>query len=246
MLKNIKINIAIQARKNSESIPNKSLLKLNNENLTVIDSLLQNCIFCSGHIQKKNKFYEIFPSIWVLVPDGELDFWETFLRGYKKQVSIIGGDETNVFSRYVKLFQSESPDYIVRLTGDCPNVPALAINKLIFTAVHHQIDYLSNSWPDYRTTIDGHDCEIISSRLFNEIINRISLDEYDKLHVTSFIHRCKPTGFSYGMLWTKEDLSDIKTCIDTELEHNISFKRFDSSSRKKHAAISSGIKIFEY
>lgn len=245
-MKNIKINIAIQARKTSELLPDKSLLKLNEDGLTVIDSLIQNCLFCASHVKKKSGLYLITPSVWVLFPDTEKDFWTTFLRGYKKTIGMISGSEHNVFSRFSDLFQAERPDYMVRLTADCPNVPALTINKLIFTAIHYNIDYLSNSWPGLRTTIDGHDCEIISADLFERIQNRTSLDEYDSLHVTSFLHRCRPDGFSYGMLWTKEDLSELKTSIDTEKEYEMAFKRFDNASKKKQNALQSGIKIFEY
>jgi spore coat polysaccharide biosynthesis protein SpsF (cytidylyltransferase family) len=173
------------------------------------------------------------------VPLEELDFWKNFLR--TRDIDVIGGDCKKVLDRYLKLADY---DYIVRLTSDCPNVPPLVINKAVFTAIHHEIDYLSNSWDGYRTAIDGHDVEIMSNKALKWLGNN-SLTDYDFEHVTPAIRNYK-SNLVRGVLINKEDMSHIKTCIDTADEYFAAVRRFESSSIKRLDAINGGLNVYEY
>lgn len=208
-------------------------------NVTLIDSLLDNCNFCAQHIRKKNQFYTIDCTVNVLVPEIELEFWKSFLR--TREVTVLGGSRDNVLARYGLLAEN---DYIVRLTSDCPNVPPMAINKAVFTAVHHEMDYLSNAWESYRTSIDGHDVEIISKRAM-EWLAKHALPGYDQEHVTPAIRKQKHD-LKCGVLINKEDISGIKLCIDTVDEYNAAVKRFESSHSKKNEAMKKGLFVYEY
>jgi spore coat polysaccharide biosynthesis protein SpsF (cytidylyltransferase family) len=240
MKKTLNVAIAIQARKSSSRFPEKSV-KVLFGNTTVIDSLVDNCVFCTNHVAKKNQYYNVNCDVVILVPDDEKEFWLNFMRS--KPVTIISGDLENVKSRYMKL--KNSYDYVVRLTSDCPNVPAITINKLIFTAIHYELDYLANSWEKYRTSIDGHDCEIMSRRAM-EWLEFNANEKSEKEHVTLAIRNKLPKELSIGALIGKEDFSYLKHCIDTEEEYKDACQRFESAISKRKQAIQSNIHVYEY
>ena len=205
----------------------------------MIDSLVQNCEFCANHIAKKSRDLSVSCAIVVLVPDEEHQFWTGFFR--KSSVIVVPGSKDDVLDRYLKL---DGYDFIVRLTSDCPNVPPLAINKAIFTAIHHDLDYLSNSWDIYRTSIDGHDIEIISARAL-KWLGENAKENYDREHVTPAI-RTQKNDLKCGILFNKEDLSMMKLCVDTSDEYFAAVRRFESAQFKRNAALKRGLFVNEY
>ena len=201
---------------------------------------MDNCTFCANHVEKKNQFYSISLQTFVLVPEEELEFWQNFMRS--KNVTVLGGSMDNVLERYQKLGDF---DYVVRLTSDCPNVPALTINKAIFTAIHHCLDYLANSWEKYRTAIDGHDCEIMSAKAM-KWLDEAAHSEKHVEHVTLAIRELMPTELKLGTMMGKEDISHIKLCIDTADDYAAASRRFSEASEKRKAATLKGISVYEY
>jgi len=190
-------------------------------------------------MEKKNHYYNLSCCVKVLVPFDETEFWTHFLR--TRAADVIDGGTTNVLSRYLRL---KNYDYVVRLTSDCPNVPPMVINKAVFTAIHQEMDYLTNAWGEYRTAIDGHDVEIISSKAMQWLEDHAKSD-YDTEHVTPAI-RNYGSELRKGVLINKEDMSMIKTCIDTPDEYCAAVRRFESSTMKRYNAIGRGINVFEY
>lgn len=178
--------------------------------------------------------------IIILVPTEEKDFWENFLRS--KPVKIMTGSRDSVVERY---FAISTYDYVVRLTSDCPNVPPITINKLIFTAMHYDLDYLANSWEDFRTAIDGHDCEIMSRKAMSWL-RSMNLSKSQQEHVTLAIREQRPSCLKLGALIAKEDLSHIKLCIDTQEEFDKATERFTSASHKRHIATEKGVHHYDY
>lgn len=201
--------------------------------------MIDNCEFCSNHVEKKNSIYNVKCSVNVLVPEEELEFWQSFLRS--RNVNVIGGSKNDVLARYLNLSHA---DFTVRLTSDCPNVPAMTINKAIFTAIHHDLDYLSNAWEHLRTSIDGHDCEVISKKAM-EWLSVNSVSDYDREHVTPAIRVIK-NDLKLGIMLNKEDISHIKLCIDTPDEYESAKGRFEKSYDKRLKAIKRGIYVYEY
>lgn len=245
MIKKVKkrVAIAIQARLGSTRFPNKSIMPISDTGMSPITSLIQNCSICADHVEsKRDPNTEVSVDIWVLVPDVELEFWEEFLAS--KNVNVHGGSPTNVLSRYTDLLHSRY-DYIMRLTSDCPNVPQLAMNKAIWTAIYHDLDYCSNVWSEYRTAIDGHDIEIMSFKALQWLSANADLDHH-KEHVTIAIRELNPKTLKKGCLIHKEDLSHIKLCIDTEDEYNAARERFNTAYRKRKKAIEDGLYVYEY
>jgi spore coat polysaccharide biosynthesis protein SpsF (cytidylyltransferase family) len=120
----------------------------------------------------------------------------------------------------------------------------MVINKAVFTAIHQNTDYLSNSWTEYRTAIDGHDVEVMSSKALHWLEDNARSD-YDLEHVTPAI-RNYVNDLIKGVLINKEDMSMIKTCIDTFDDYSAAVRRFASSTEKRYDAVRSGLNVYEY
>lgn len=238
-----KIAIAIQARLSSTRFPQKSVKPLSPTGISAVTSLIHNCSICADHIEaKRDPNTKVNADIWILVPDNEMAFWSDYLAA--KRVYIRGGSETNVLSRYTSLLKDQY-DYIMRLTADCPNVPQLAMNKAIWTAIYHDLDYCTNVWESYRTSMDGHDIEVMSKKALEWLSKNVELDRH-KEHVTLAIRELMPRSLKKGCLITKEDMSGIKLCIDTEDEYKKACERFTSAYLKKKAANDSGLFVYDY
>jgi spore coat polysaccharide biosynthesis protein SpsF (cytidylyltransferase family) len=238
-----RVAIAIQARLASTRFPEKSVKPISETGMSSVTSLIQNCRICADHVGvKRDPNTDVSVDVWVLVPENELEFWSEFLA--HKHVRVHGGSPTNVLSRYTDLMQYRY-DYIMRLTADCPNVPNLAMNKAIWTAIYHDLDYCSNVWEDYRTCPDGHDIEVMSFKAMAWLSENSDLDKY-KEHVTLALREMLPKTLQKGCLVTKEDLSHIKLCIDTEDEYKQACERFGSAYKKRKGAIDKGLYVYEY
>jgi spore coat polysaccharide biosynthesis protein SpsF (cytidylyltransferase family) len=238
-----RIAIGIQARLASTRFPKKSVLPLTETGLSPITSLVQNCTICAEHVEsKRDPNTEVMVDIYVLVPDNEYDFWKDHLA--HKRVIVRGGSPSNVLSRYIDLIDGRY-DYYMRLTSDCPNVPQLAMNKAIWTSIYHDLDYCSNVWEKYRTSIDGHDIEVMSFKAMQWLSENADLDRHRE-HVTLALRELMPKTLKKGCLVTKEDLSHIKLCIDTEEEYKQACDRFGSAYRKRKQAQSAGLFVYEY
>ena len=55
-----------------------------------------------------------------------------------------------------------------------------------------------------------------------------------------------PKTLKKGCLVTKEDLSHIKLCIDTEEEYKQACYRFGSAYRKRKEATEAGLYVYDY
>ena len=106
-------------------------------------------------------------------------------------------------------------DFVVRVTGDCPLIPAFLITKHIKIAGINRYDYTSNVCDEFRTAPDGLDCEVLSKKLLNHLSVNATNKE-DKEHVTSLIRRGLPPWASVGHVVSYFDLSDMKLSVDTE------------------------------
>ena len=242
------ISICIQARKNSTRLPGKALLSLGDRSL--VEHCVDNASRAQDYMAKKynDKGYDV--DLNLLVPEDEYLFWDAYC--FSNKIRIFGGDPLNVLDRFVKYFDMYKPEFIVRLTADCPNVPFLVINKAISIAISHRLDYVTNAWERYRTSPDGHDVEVMSAKCMTWLAkNAVTL--HDREHVTTAIRENRELlaefrniGFKAAVLMAKEDMSGTKTCIDTKEEYEACKSRFEGSSKKLHLALIDRLGIYEY
>jgi spore coat polysaccharide biosynthesis protein SpsF len=144
-------------------------------------------------------------------------------------IFVFRGSLKDVHSRFVTILQKDSPDYFLRLTGDCPVVMPNLINEMISDFETGRFDYLSNINPP--TFPDGLDIEIISRQSFLEF-SKLDLTEDEREHVTLGI-RQRPGDFKIGNFVNQRDLSKMRWTVDYEEDFNFISKIFEYFSGRE-------------
>lgn len=202
-----KVVIGIQARSTSSRLPKKSTMKISGRPL--IDWVLK---ACKGSAKYINNFDggNIFAKVCLLVPEGD-----PLQEIYGDSETVYTGPEHDVLSRYMVMVKNEAPDYVARITGDCPLIPHFLITKHIVNAVKYKYDYVSNVDEETRTYADGLDCEVISSALF-KWANANAVNPSDREHVTTILRRQPPEWARSAYVVGYQDTSSLKLSVDTE------------------------------
>lgn len=96
------------------------------------------------------------------------------------------GSTDDVLARFYETAKPESPNYVVRLTSDCPLIDAEVIDKVIESCLESGCDYASNGLaPTYP---DGLDVEIFKFSALEKAYIEAELKS-DREHVTPYIWR---------------------------------------------------------
>lgn len=222
----INICIGIQARSTSQRLPGKVLERIGYK--TILERVLEAANSSSKYINRGTHKSNIFCSVYVLTPHG--DKVADFCR--QKRINFLEGDEYDVLSRYKKMADVFDASYVVRLTADCPFVPAEYISKAVNTAVKNELDYCSNVDPRFRTSPDGFDVEVISRRAMQWLeVN--AKEKSDREHVTTKLRtKDAPALFKVGVILGRIDLSGIKLSIDTADDLQRGIDHFETLDKK--------------
>lgn len=125
-------------------------------------------------------------------------------------ISFYRGSITNVLERFYNIATLEKPLHIVRLTGDCPLIDPLIIDKVIENHLTFKDDYTSNTiFPTYP---DGMDVEIMTYSTLMKVYEnakRASLKE----HVTLYINENKNL-FKIANVENKINQSHFRLTVD--------------------------------
>ena len=126
-------------------------------------------------------------------------------------VRVYRGPLNDVLSRFIgaaALF--DKPDWIVRLTGDCPLIDPDVIDHIVEAALRETPDYASNAVePTYP---DGLDVEIIRYEALKTIAAEPRSDA-EREHVTLAIHR-NPGRFKLLHVKNDRDFSHLRWTVD--------------------------------
>jgi spore coat polysaccharide biosynthesis protein SpsF (cytidylyltransferase family) len=136
---------------------------------------------------------------------------------YRHKVTTFEGSEEDVLSRYKDACDRMRPDYIVRLTSDCPMLPPFLITKHIIIATNHGFDYTSNVEPSIRTSFDGSDVEVISRKLL-DWADKEATEQADREHVTTIIRSVRPDWAKFANLVGYNDNSHLKLSVDEQCD----------------------------
>lgn len=219
------VSIGIQARSTSSRLPGKSSELLGRK--TVVGHVIASAMRAATYINNYNS-KKLLVDVNLLIPKGD-----KLKREWDGKINIIEGDEKDVLSRYVQLQRANNSDYLVRITGDCPLLPPFIISKLITLATQNQYDYVSNVEESVRTTADGHDLEVFSSRALDHVNQFAS--GVDREHVTSHIRKHMEFGWKKGCVINFLDLSHLKLSVDNadDLERvRTEWKKIDDAYTK--------------
>jgi spore coat polysaccharide biosynthesis protein SpsF len=120
------------------------------------------------------------------------------------------GSLNDVLDRMMKAARTCSPDWVVRLTGDCPLADAGVIDAAIALALEGGYDYVTNAVEP--TFPDGLDVEVVRADVL-ETAWREAVLTSEREHVTPFIHK-RPQRFKIGHLRHDVDLSHLRWTVD--------------------------------
>lgn len=160
----------VQARSNSTRFPNKVTQTIQGESLLEIQ---MKRMLKSKHIEK----------FIIATTDSSVDDAICEI-AQKMNLSFYRGSEENVLDRFYQSAKDIKPNYIVRLTADCPLIDAQLIDELIENALSQNAKYGANCLtPIYP---DGQDAEIFTFELLKEAAQKATTVT-QKEHVTPYI-----------------------------------------------------------
>ena len=183
-----------QARIGSTRLPKKILLKI--EDKTLLEYHLERAL------QSKKV------TDWVVATTDEPDSNLITDIAQKNGIRYFKGDVNNVLDRFyqsTKLFPK--PDYVLRITSDCPLVDASLIDQVIEFTINNKLHYCrtSDGFPD------GVDVEVFAFSALENAFKQATLPS-DKEHVTPFIRRNYEK--EKGLFTCEEDFNHIRLTVD--------------------------------
>lgn len=217
-----KVLIGIQARSGSTRLPRKAFELIGGSRM--LDHVIDSCKKASHYLTSR-RVYNVTADVVVVTPVGD-----PIVNEFSSRCSIVEGSELDVLSRYSGAVNVFDPDYVVRITGDCPLIPSYVISKMVTLATQNRYDYVSNV-DDFRTALDGSDCEVLSRKMF-EYVHDVASIPADREHVTTIIRRCPPDWAKIGAVVGYFDLSDLKLSVDTPEDLERVRKAYDSVAKR--------------
>ena len=202
-----KIILITQARIGSTRFPGKVLKSLGSS--TILGVHL--------HRLKKSKLVDhiIVATTW------ELGSEEIVSISKKENVNYFKGSTNDVLDRFYKAAIPFFPDFVVRVTSDCPLIDPILLDSIIQKTIDKDLDYcsnvLENSYPD------GQDIEVFKFSALKEAWLNSNLKS-EREHVTPYI--IKNTDFKGGNLYKSLDYnlntkySNIRMTVDEEEDLN--------------------------
>ena len=168
----MKIIAITQARTGSTRFPNKIMNKI--EGKTLLDIHV-------NRIKKAKK-----NNLIIIATTKKKDDDIIKLEANNLGVHCYRGDEDDVLDRFYQAAKSHNPDYVVRLTSDCPLIDPSLIDEIIEATINSNVDYCSNtlieSYPD------GQDVEVFSFNSLKKAWEESVLIS-DREHVTPYMKR---------------------------------------------------------
>lgn len=128
----------------------------------------------------------------------------------KAGIEISRGSLNDVLDRFIKAAAPYRPDWVVRLTGDCPLADPDVIDRVIEATISADADYGSNTLePTYP---HGLDVEVIRGAVLEAIAHEPGTPA-DREHVTLGIYR-RPDRFRLHSVKQENDLSELRWTVD--------------------------------
>jgi spore coat polysaccharide biosynthesis protein SpsF len=134
------------------------------------------------------------------------------------------GDLNDVLDRFYQAALARRPQYVVRVTGDCPLIDWELLDDCVRFALEGNYDYASNAlrptWPD------GLDVEVMTFAALEQ-----AWKEADRLpereHVTLFINR-RPERFRLGSMESDVDHSAMRWTVDEPRDYEFVREVYDA------------------
>src|SRR5882724_718799 len=189
----MEIVIVVQARYGSSRLPGKVLLKIDGEVMLALQLRRIQRSQYSGNLIIATTFEPEAAAICDIAN--------------QMGVKCFKGDTNDVLARFYHAVIEMAPDYLVRLTADCPLIDPVLIDKIISFTLSHQLDYCTNTFKE--TYPDGQDIEVFTFSALQKAFNEAQLAS-EREHVTPFIRKnsdysggnlFKAANFDEGLSW---------------------------------------------
>ena len=142
----------------------------------------------------------------------EDDIIENFTE--KNKIDIFRGDSDDVLSRYYHCAKHYSFSSILRVTGDCPLIDPIIVEKGISIFLKNTYDYVTNTFP--RTFPDGNETEFFSFPALELAYNNAILPS-EREHVTPYF-RNKKENFKIFNFTNEDDISHLRWTLDYDVD----------------------------
>jgi len=126
----------------------------------------------------------------------------------ENNINLFRGNLENVLDRFYQCAKRYNPDYIVRLTGDCPLIDWKVVDQTIEFFLDGNYDFAETSlkYPD------GLDTEIMTMQSLKRAWENAELPS-EKEHVTQFIVN-RADEFHNGILEPNHDMTHMRWTVD--------------------------------
>lgn len=197
----LKTILITQARTGSTRLPGKVLKEVNGKSLLQIHlERLKNCVNIS----------EIIVATTTKIEDDVI---------YEKAINFgltaYRGSENDVLDRFYQSVKDKNPDFIVRVTSDCPLIDSNLIDKIIKYTIENDLDYCSNTLVENYP--DGQDVAVFKFSALKVAWKKAKLRS-EREHVTPYIKI--NSSFNGGKLFISKnypcqyDFSRIRMTVD--------------------------------
>lgn len=186
----------LQARASSRRLPNKVLMPLLGEPML------------ARQIERLKRVHRI--DRIVLATSVESSDQPVADIAQRTGIEAYRGSLEDVLDRYYQAAAPHRPDWVVRVTGDCPLLDPDVVDQLIAETCNTNFDYGSNAikptWPD------GLDCEVMRFSAL-ERAWREAKTTVEREHVTPYIYN-NPGLFRIHHMRGETDLSGLRWTVD--------------------------------
>ena len=143
-------------------------------------------------------------------------------------------------ARFASICNHYKPDYVARITGDCPLIDYRIMDKCIDEAVSGQYDYfaLLEPYPD------GLDVEIFKSSAIIKI-NKMDLKKYQREHIGQFFLKEENNYKVGGINLFNEIHNNYRLTIDREEDYKLLLELENRIENIAEADISDILKILQ-
>lgn len=185
-MEDLKIFIVTQARVGSSRFPKKVLKKIGKETML------------SLHLKRLQKS-KLATKI-IVATTHEIGADKIISISEKLGVSSFQGSTQDVLDRFYKSVVNEKPDFIVRVTSDCPLIDPSLVDNVIEMTINNKLDYGANILKEEFP--DGQDVEVFTFNALKKAWEEATLPS-DREHVTPYIR--KNSSFNQGQLFESKN-----------------------------------------
>jgi N-acetylneuraminate synthase/pseudaminic acid synthase len=136
-------------------------------------------------------------------------------------IDVFRGSENDVLERFYLAASPYTPEYVVRVTGDCPLLDPQICDRLFQTCIDNQADYAELS-PEYA---EGADCEILTFKALKTAYEKAVMKS-EREHVTLYLNN-RLDQFKKIVLPNKTDDSKYRFTVDEPQDFEVVKKVFE-------------------